>query len=230
MGDRGFMLSTQHSALRTAAIVPVKGLGDAKGRLRDVLSPPEREDLTLWMLERVLRAFAEPQMVSRVCVVTPDARVAKHAEERGAVALRERGRGGLNVALEEARREARIHGAEACLVALGDLPLLQAGEVVGMLACGEDTGACVAAPDRHGRGTNALLVRPLDTLPLLFGSESYGRHLEAARSRRVRLETYHSSGTGLDVDTADDLRELLERAGAMGLELPVGLAELACVE
>lgn len=211
--------------MTVCAIVPVKGLESAKGRLRDILSPAERRDLTLWMLGRVLRALGESAAVGPLYVVTPDARVAAAARDLGATPVKERG-GGLNAALEGAREVALSAGAAGALFVLGDLPLLSARDVGDLVACGEGRGACVAAPDRHNRGTNVLLLRPPAALPLLFGTASYERHAEAARERDVRLETYRSEGTSFDVDTPDDLRTLRERAGlAGGEDIPVCLAE-----
>jgi 2-phospho-L-lactate guanylyltransferase len=210
---------------RTAAIVPVKSLAAAKGRLREMLSPAEREELTLWMLDRVLRALRESPAIDSVYVVTPDARVLAFAAEAGATPLQEREHS-LNAALEEARREAVRAGARACLVALGDLPLLEPGDVSGMLEVVARTGGCAVAPDRHGTGTNLLLLRPTDALPLLFGAHSLQRFTEAARAREVPLVEVGRGGAGFDVDTPDDLRELRAR----GVEVPVlrGLALAAC--
>ena len=72
--------------------------------------------------------------------------------------------------------------------------------------------------DRHGRGTNALLVSPPDAIAVAFGSGSRAAHLaaaEAAGATSVELD----GPLGLDVDTPDDLilaeaLGLLDRAHA----------------
>jgi 2-phospho-L-lactate guanylyltransferase len=188
----------------TRAIVPVKGLAGAKTRLAHVLSPEQREQLTLRMLSRVLGALRQSGAVDDATVVTPDVRVADLALGAGAAVVWEREHE-LNAAVSEARERAGAGAMSGCLVVLGDLPWLSGAEVAGLVRCGEPEGACVAAVDRYGRGTNALLLRPADALPLLFGAHSYGRYRDAAAVRGVSLLTYHSPGTTFDVDTPEDL-------------------------
>ena len=64
-------------------------------------------------------------------------------------------------------------------------------------------------PDRHGTGTNALLLTPPDVMAPAFGEGSFARHAALARARparRCRSPTCRS--LGLDVDTPDDLAAL----------------------
>lgn len=197
----------------TRAIVPVKALAGAKSRLAGVLSPEQREELTLGTLSRVLGALRDSGAVEVTTVVTPDVRVADLALAAGAEVVREREHD-LNAAVSEARERADEGPADACLVVLGDLPWLSAEDVAGLVRCGEREGACIAAVDRHGSGTNALLLRPADALPLLFGAHSYGRYREAAAARGIPLLTYYSVGTAFDVDTPADLEILRSSADA----------------
>ena len=96
------------------------------------------------------------------------------------------------------------------LLVPGDTPLLDPGEVAGLLRRGQEQGlAVVIVPDRHGEGTNALLLSPPDAIEPAFGPGSCERHTalrrgppaSAARSSRC-------PSLALDVDTGQDL-ELL---------------------
>ncbi len=49
------------------AVVPVKGLGVSKERLSTVLSPQERKELTLAMLEDVLTALTKLNRYEDCC-------------------------------------------------------------------------------------------------------------------------------------------------------------------
>lgn len=201
--------------MRTVAVVPVKSLTAAKTRLAVALGPEERSALTLRTLRRVLAALDQPGIVARV-VVSPDDRVLDAARAIGVVALRQRSHG-LNPGLAEARDWALARDAGALLIALGDLPLLSGVQVAAILALGDQPQTVVVAPDRHGTGTNLMLLRPPGAIPLRFGADSLARHRAAAEGRCIPVRTFEDPATALDLDTPDDLAALdglLANAGA----------------
>jgi 2-phospho-L-lactate guanylyltransferase len=195
------------------AVVPIRSLDQGKSRLGAALSTPERAALVEMLLRRVLRALADSGAVERSAVVSPDVRALAVAEAVGAQALRQDGTG-LNEALEQARVWALTGGADTLLVLLGDLPLLQGADIATMVEIAADPvwGApvVVLAPDRHQRGTNALLLRPPGTLPFHFGADSYALHVGEAVAGQVELMIYRSPGTEFDLDTPGDLAELAD--------------------
>ena len=74
-------------------------------------------------------------------------------------------------------------------------------------------------PDRHGTGTNALVLVPPDVIVPAFGPDSRMRHEQAAADAGVPCTVEHVQTLLIDVDTADDLvalRRLLadHRGGA----------------
>lgn len=234
----GGVIGAVVGAGRTVAVVPVKGLGEAKSRLAGALGPDERSALTLHTMRGVLDALDVPGIAARL-VVSPDPTVLATARATGARGLLQRspsggnGHGGgrddgLNRALDEARRHLVANGAGAMLVVLGDLPLLSAADVGAMLALADEDGdegmassaTVVLAPDRRESGTNALLLRPLTGLPFAFGAGSLARHRAAARGLRLRL--YRAPGTALDLDTPDDLAALRAVAGGGAAGPPAG--------
>ncbi|MDQ4127780.1 MAG: 2-phospho-L-lactate guanylyltransferase [Actinomycetota bacterium] len=188
------------------AVVPVKALAETKSRLVPVLNPGARAGLTLYMMGRVVRALREAG-VGDICIVSPDPVVLDEAKGRGAAPLPQRSLG-LNPALEEGRARALAGGASALLVLPADLPLLDKDDVGAVLeAAGEGPGV-VLSPDGARSGTNALLVRPPDAMPFLFGPESFEAHLGAARARGLEVRVCERSHLAFDLDTAGDLRRL----------------------
>ncbi len=188
------------------AVVPVKDLAGTKSRLAPILNPGARAGLTLYMMGRVVRALKEAG-VGDVCVVSPDPVVLDEAASRGAVPLVQRSVG-LNPALEEGRARALAGGASALLVLPADLPLLDGEDVGAVLEAAGDGPGLVLAPDGARSGTNALLLRPPDALPFLFGPESFEAHLGAARARGLEVRVCERSHLAFDLDTAGDLRRL----------------------
>ena len=194
------------------AVVPVKDLQGTKSRLAPVLDPAARAGLTLYMMGRVVTRALEAG-VDSVGVVSPDPIVLDEALGRGATPLAQKSRG-LNPALEEGRLWATRNGASALLVLPADLPLIEAEDVTEVLA-GAAGAPVVVAPDGARCGTNALLLRPPDALPFLFGPESFEAHLGAARARGAEARVCENGHLSFDLDTAGDLAKYREE-GAGG--------------
>ena len=191
------------------AVVPVKDLGGTKSRLAPVLDPAARAGLTLYMMGRVVSRLREAG-VEAVGVVSPDPIVLDEAMKRGATPLVQESRG-LNPALEEGRAWATKSGASALLVLPADLPLIEAADVRAVLDEAAGGAPVVIAPDGARSGTNALLLRPPEALPFLFGPDSFGAHLQAARERDAGARVLENQHLSFDLDTAGDLAKYREQ-------------------
>jgi 2-phospho-L-lactate guanylyltransferase len=75
-------------------------------------------------------------------------------------------------------------------------------------------GRVAVVPDRHGTGTNALLLDPPEAIEPSFGPGSFERHRGAAEAAGATLSVERPAGLVLDVDTGDDLRSLLDALDA----------------
>jgi 2-phospho-L-lactate guanylyltransferase len=62
--------------------------------------------------------------------------------------------------------------------------------------------------DRHGAGTNALLLAPPDAIEPSFGPGSFARHHEAALAAAASWHVADPPGLLLDIDTPEDLAVL----------------------
>jgi len=204
------------------AVVPVKHLVGTKSRLKPILNAPGRAGLTIYMMKKVLAAVQEAG-VERACVVSPDPTVLCLAEEAGATPLLQKSRG-LNPALEEAREWAVTEGASALLVFPADLPLLQTSDVEAILAAVEEAEEplAVVSPDATGAGTNALLLRPPDALPFMFGPHSFNAHLNTAQEKGLATRVCERTRIAFDIDTADDLARFNAPPEVLTNELPPG--------
>jgi 2-phospho-L-lactate guanylyltransferase len=193
--------------------VPVKDLVNAKQRLIPALSPPERRELARAMLEDVLDA-AVAALPGAVLVVTTDPDVEAVALAAGALCLAEPANRGHTAAVAFAQREAVARGAARFLTLPGDVPCVTAPEIITLCAALVETPGVVFVPSRSGRGTNAALLTPPDTMPLTFGEPSFENHLKTARAAGLTPRVLDLPGIGLDVDAPEDLLLLLERGPA----------------
>jgi 2-phospho-L-lactate guanylyltransferase len=201
---------------RTWALVPIRGLESAKSRLGGALDAEERLALVSELLRRTLVATRDAPSVTGTVVVTMDPEAAAIASEHGAVGLVERAPG-LDAAIRAARSVAAARGATAVVILPADLPAITSRALETLLATarrelagasaptGEPPAGLVAlVPDRHGRGTNALLVSPPDGIEPAFGEGSRARHAAAARAAGARYLELAGALT-LDIDEPDDL-------------------------
>lgn len=193
------------------AIIPVGMLDGAKSRLGAVLDAEERLDLTLHLARTTIAAAVATPGIDQTIVVTPDDAVRRLADELGARPLRQR-KGGLNRGIDAGRAEALAAGATAVLILPIDLPEVSSAAIADVLAALDRPGRPLVAivPDRHGRGTNALLLAPPDAIDTCFGGDSRSAHVAAADAAGAELVELDGP-LALDLDTPDDL--LLAEAG-----------------
>jgi 2-phospho-L-lactate guanylyltransferase len=184
------------------ALVPVKALSRAKSRLAETLDPAARARLMHDTLRRTLHALKQVQAIRDVVVITRDDEVSRWATEWGAQVVREHGEG-LNESLREARTN--FLSADALLVTPADLGWPAVEDIEAMIALAADVPSVVIAPDRHERGTNALLLRPPDVIDFCFGTDSAAQHAARASEKGITPQWYRSSSLSLDVDDPEDL-------------------------
>ncbi|MEJ7925425.1 2-phospho-L-lactate guanylyltransferase [Sphingobium sp. AN641] len=181
------------------ALVPMKQGADTKSRLAGAIDLPARVALAHAMVAHVLDCLRDVEAIGDVHLLAP-------APEAGLdTAWLADGGAGLNAEL--ARAHATIKGP--LLIIHADLPHLTPADVSALLAAARDAGAAIA-PDRHGRGTNALALTGDPPVAFAFGEDSFARHMrllpDAAIVRRP--------GLARDLDTAEDLAEA-RRAGVV---------------
>lgn len=189
--------------MRTIAVLPIKSYGLAKTRLAADLGLPQPE-LAAEMAAGVLRALCAVAGIERVLVVTRERTAMDLADALGAEIVEEDELRGHSAAAALGIRRALELGAERVLLAAGDCPLLAAHDVQDLLARHPGPGVVILA-DRHGTGTNGLLLTPPTAIPPSFGMGSRERHAEIAHQRGVPWTVETIPAFAMDVDTAEDL-------------------------
>ena len=199
-------------------ILPVKRFDRAKARLGEGgLRASDRVALATGMLTDVLGALRQARNVDDVVVVTSEPAAELIARGCGAQVIPDDEQGGHSEAAQIGATWAIEQGAFHALMLCGDAPLLDPLEIDALLHDLADGPEVVVVPDRHGSGTNALLLTPPDVIAPSFGSGSRERHerLGHDAGATVRVET--PASLTLDVDTMQDLdalRAALEQAPA----------------
>jgi 2-phospho-L-lactate guanylyltransferase len=192
--------------MRTVAILPVKRFARAKQRLRAGVDGAARERLAAAMVADVLEVLAAYPALERVVVVTAEPSVAEAATAAGAHVVPDPDEAGQSAAVALGVLVAREElAAQRVLLVPGDTPGLDPADLDALLA---RTEPVVVVPDRHGTGTNALLLRPPTAIAPAFGPGSRERHQTAAEAAGVDHAVVRLASLALDVDTPDDLAAL----------------------
>jgi 2-phospho-L-lactate guanylyltransferase len=192
------------------AIVPVKPLRRGKSRLAGTLSEEERTILNQKLLEHTLKTLDGLKEIEQVLVVSRDPHALTIARNFGARTLLEDGQPQLNTALKRATIVAQAYTTADVLVLPADLPLLNQDDLLTLIGKAAQPPVVVIAPDRHEKGTNALLISPANLIEYGFGEGSFKRHCERAKKAGVRLEIVKLPSLELDLDLPEDL-ELIRK-------------------
>ena len=201
-----------------AGLLPVKRLDQAKIRLSNHFDPSQRGALSRAMLEDALHLCKSVDFL-RWWVVSDDDEVLETAAAHGLEGLKDSGRG-LNAAVKQGISTAQTAGAASVSIVPSDVPLATREDLEDLL----DTGATsdvVVVPSRSDGGTNGLYLAPPDALEPRFGIWSLRAHLDMAERLSLRCSVLNLPRLALDLDTVDDVDELLRQT-----ELPSRTSEL----
>jgi 2-phospho-L-lactate guanylyltransferase len=195
-----------------ALLIPVKSMGNAKQRLAEALDQAHRTQLAEAMLRDVLTAASGIADLIDVFLVTGDVSAQALAGEFDFRIIEDRRNESETAAIEMATAWCEEHDYDTTIVIPGDIPLVTSSELHSVLEMAPAEGALfVPAYDR--RGSNCVLRRPANLIPLRFGNDSFLPHCEAMRKTGKPHVILELQGIGLDVDQPHELELLLQRGG-----------------
>ncbi|HEX5927911.1 MAG TPA: 2-phospho-L-lactate guanylyltransferase [Solirubrobacterales bacterium] len=189
--------------MKATAVLPVKRLYDAKQRLAASLGGEQRRTLAEAMVGDVLEAIGAARTIERTIVVSGDPIVQELAAAAAAEVVPDPEDAGHSEAALAGIARAEVEGAGCVVLLPGDCPLLDPRELDRLLT-GVPERYVGIVPDRHGTGTNALVLSPPGAITPAFGEGSRDRHVAAARAAGVPFEVEEVASLGLDLDTPAD--------------------------
>jgi 2-phospho-L-lactate/phosphoenolpyruvate guanylyltransferase len=202
-----------------AGLLPVKALEAAKRRLSPHFDPAQRALIARALFEDAL-ALCDATTWLEWWIVSSDGFVQSAAAERGLRVVHDPGTG-LNAALRSAMRAIGDSGATSVTIVPADVPLATPEDLMDVRDTGT-TSDVVVVPARRDGGTNGLYLRPPGLLEPRFGPGSLQAHAELADRLELRCSILPLPHLALDIDTIEDVDELLGspraaagRAGAL---------------
>jgi 2-phospho-L-lactate guanylyltransferase len=202
--------------VRTAAILPVKRFSRAKQRLAADVAAETRLELARAMVADVLLALERTSRIQSTIVISSEPSLQAVSVGQGVILVEDEIESGQSAAVSRGVQLALAGGAERVLCVPGDCPCVDPAQLEELLA--GEAEAVVVIPDRHGTGTNGLLLTPPAVIEPAFGEGSCARHLASARAAGVGARVERPSSLLLDVDTGADLDAL--RALLSGTSAP----------
>jgi 2-phospho-L-lactate guanylyltransferase len=200
--------------MSTLAILPVKRFADGKQRLATDLGKGTRRALVEAMVTDVLIALRRAERIDGTLVVTGEAAMEAIAHGYDAATVPDREDTGHSDAATMGIEEAIARGARRVILVPGDCPALNPKELDALLTrAPAPRPEVVIIPDRHGTGTNGLVLSPPDIITPSFGEGSCERHAAAAREAGAIVRIEELPSLVLDVDTVDDLAALRDALG-----------------
>jgi 2-phospho-L-lactate guanylyltransferase len=160
------------------------------------------------MVEDVFNVLASFAKDPGVAVVSGDSWASQQAKIRKFTIIVDTEQVGETAAIEMATTFCGGQGSDFTVVFPADIPLISEDEVRSVIDLMPERG-CVIVPAADNRGTNAILRRPFDLIPLRFGNDSFQPHLSAARATGNEVIVRQFPGIGLDVDRPEDLDALM---------------------
>jgi len=156
------------------------------------------------MLGDALEAIGAARSIERTIVVTTEPRAAAAAETAGVEVLSDFADEGHSEAALAGIAAAEAQGAGCAVLLPIDCPLLDPRELDRLLT-GVPERYVAVVPDRHGTGTNALVLAPPSAIRPAFGEGSRARHVAAARDAGIPFSVETLPSLGLDLDTPADI-------------------------
>lgn len=211
------------------AVIPIKGLDQAKQRLAPLLSAAERGALMAHMIDDVLTALSHCPGITGLVVISDDPEVQAQVRRYGARIMVEppaedypanqlsdgaasegaRGFARLNQVYAMAVNILASEGEQGVLLLPADLPQISAADIEEMLEDHTRPGVTIVPAAADG-GTNAMVLSPPEIIAPGFGELSCQRHCARARAKGIEARVLTLPGPGLDVDTVEDLLALME--------------------
>lgn len=189
------------------AIVPFKGVENAKRRLSPQLSSAVRSKLALAMLKDVLQALVDAHAVDEILLTSRAPEARQIAKDWGVNLYRDQAHSlvdALTLANEKIKTD---FNARTSIIVPADVPLITGADVDQILHYHADV---TIVPDSYKIGTNALICTPPNAFPLVFDGRSYHPHMNNATRLGLQVRSVQSEAFGIDVDTAEDLLRVYE--------------------
>jgi 2-phospho-L-lactate/phosphoenolpyruvate guanylyltransferase len=190
-------------------VLPVKHLQDSKSRLKDVLSDEQRSRFSYLLLIDTLDTLASSKHIQGITIISSDQSISILAEQINAEFILTDKDSGYSADVKKAVFTVSGNNVDKIAIIATDLPQLSHSDLE-ILNNAHHQGITLCPAEKDG-GTNALIFSPPLTIPLLFGANSFKKHLQVAKDNSITVNVVDAAGVKRDIDRPDDLQWLREQ-------------------
>ena len=195
--------------MKIAAIIPVKTFSKAKTRLD--LSPQQKEDLCIVMLEEILHTISLSPQIKKSILVTKEEKAIEIGKKFNAVIIIDEKEESVNNAVALADKYLLENNFDASIVLPQDIPYIKTQDIDFMLNYKTPPNFAIVVPSRRFDGTNALVRMPVDLMETHYDEDSYKIHMNTAKEHTRNVALVFVKRIMWDVDNDEDLKFLLEQ-------------------
>ena len=199
---------------RKLIIIPMKDPGQSKSRLRAFLSELDRELLVLKLfmqtIARLDEATQDLNFEFEIRVVTESKKIEDICRANNIQTINSGPCKSLSQHLDYAATQATILNFNAICIVPADLADPEIQDFQKLLSYPIVDREVVICP-ADDLGTNALFVSPPNAFNFAYGRKSFLKHVKLAEEANVRAVILPLNSIKFDVDTSEDLEDLLSK-------------------
>lgn len=195
--------------MKIAAIIPMKSLHLAKSRLSNILTPEQRKNLAMYLLDATIKELKESKFISEIIIVSSDKAVKNYSYLKNLKFIKDYDEG-VNNAVILADHYCINNDIDANIVIPQDLPFISAKEIDQICNISNKYHKCIIiCPSKRFDGTNVLFRKPPNVIKTFYDDNSYINHLKEANKFKIPIESLDIGKLRFDIDTKEDLLELI---------------------
>ncbi len=191
------------------AVLPLKGLRNAKNRLSNILSPQERAGLVTAMAQDMLSALIATPKLAGVLIISNSTDIKDLVQNYPVELIPEGQEKGLNGAISQAAKILVSRDVKAMMVIHGDIPLVRPEDIDAILETILPAPSVTITPCKQKDGTNVMVCCPPDVITFEYGKQSYSKHILAALDKGIEPTKVPNEHLAIDIDTEGDLLDFL---------------------
>tara|TARA_Y100001970_G_scaffold256558_1_gene334367 strand:- start:231 stop:848 length:618 start_codon:yes stop_codon:yes gene_type:complete len=190
------------------AIIPINDFSRSFSRLSSILDLDQRMELAKNLSRRLIHKITDLDEIEKFVIFTSEKIWSNELKHPKLIVRNDKGRKPLKEKIDSIADWAYTMGAKKMIYLSIDLPLLEKDDIKEMIRTHKD-GLTLIEAKKDG-GTNALISDLPRRINFQFGTDSFQKHIEAAKSEKLSINIQSIERLSFDLDDHDDWELLIK--------------------
>ena len=190
------------------AIIPINEFSRSFTRLSSLLDLEQRMELAKNLSSRLIQILLTVDEVEKIVLFTCEKNWPGELQHSKLVLRKDEDKKPLKQKIDSVADWAYGSGAKKMMYLSIDLPLLEKEDIIEMIDSHKD-GLTLIEAKKDG-GTNALISDLPRRINFQFGTDSFQKHIEAAKSEKLSINIQSIERLSFDLDDHDDWELLIK--------------------